>query len=854
MIASDTFVSSFGITSPGDVDAIERVAKAACQNGFAVVFNEPNSKKPICILMARQRKDADAAARDNAREVNDPNWERRRHACGIAHAITDPAEAVKVARRLIKQVGQVNLGVHVGRSRMLCIDADTLEQKNSFRKDWSEATGENKMSVEPTVISPGKMNTATDGSVKWVHKDGGHYWFTLPDDVNLAALDGKGILTADGEWVAIWGDKQVIVPPSIREEGPYRLVGQVTVAPQWLIERIYMLAEAHIARQQLQRARRQFEDDPIDGWSSETPWRELLEQDDWQATGLPDTCDCEIWTRPGGDASHAKSATAHELGCVKYDMAKGHGPLYLWTDNPPEFLRASGQRAFSKLQYLALRDHEGDTGAAMRTLGLKGLGGGEQDEYSALWTGGSGESETDNAVGLTQTHPQNHLTEPLVGTEVQHVQQPEPAQDAALAEEVEETKPVYPATLLEMAERISGMNLPIHLSSQMRQQAEQEWTREEHRRLKNASSAETIRVKMRMSVDQLSTVEEDDGEDLWRINGLWLQGQIAMLTAKYKAGKTTMMANLIRSLVDGVPFLDRFEVPELEGSVFMVNAEMTRRQFNRWMLESNIVNREKVYAFHVRDAGPAFGDITDPTRRDEFVALLNETGARVLILDPLNPLFAAAGIDENSSSEVASWFTALNDIVERTGVTEVMLVHHFGHDGSRARGSSKLMDAPDVLWTYTVEENRGRAQHGVDEEDDLLGDIEASQVRDPRYLAAVGRDVHLEKSLVRFNPDTRELSMPEGQNGQGMTARDVTAQRQQQAAQAASRRLVDLVRTNPGITSNAAHDSLGGNKTIYKRGKDEAVRAGQIRIECGGNRSQKLYLVDAQVTTSNTDE
>jgi hypothetical protein len=364
MIGNDRFTAAFGSVPAGDPEHLVRVAVAAVRHGFAIVVNEPGTKKPLCILTAREMKAADKEVQEAARQAGDTRWARRRHECGWAHAITDDKTARKVVTRLVKERGPVNLGVEVGRSRMLCVDVDTAAEKAAFLTAWSAETGEDKGLVPPTVVSPGRVNQ--EGT--WVHKDGGHYWFTLPEGVDLAALPGKGIVTGQGGWVAIFRDKQVIVPPSVRAEGPYQLVGQVEPAPQWLLDRITMEAEGHAERKRIQGARVQYDGDPIDGWSIQTPWADLLLQDGWTATGLPDRCDCPVWTRPG-DASTPKSATAHELGCTQYDMVCGHGPLHLWTDNPPEFLRAA-PKTLTKLDYVAFRDHQGDRRAAMDALSL----------------------------------------------------------------------------------------------------------------------------------------------------------------------------------------------------------------------------------------------------------------------------------------------------------------------------------------------------------------------------------------------------------------------------------------------------------------------------------------------------
>src|ERR1044072_1274156 len=141
MIANDTFSSVFGAVPSGDAEVLAKIAKAAVTAGFAVVVNEPGSKKPLCTLTARDSKRADQAAQDAARDRGDVNWTRRRHECGISHALTEPAVAERVVARMVKTHGHVNLGIEVGRSRVLVVDVDTAEQKQAFLAVWSDATG-----------------------------------------------------------------------------------------------------------------------------------------------------------------------------------------------------------------------------------------------------------------------------------------------------------------------------------------------------------------------------------------------------------------------------------------------------------------------------------------------------------------------------------------------------------------------------------------------------------------------------------------------------------------------------------------------------------------------------------------
>ena len=800
MIGNDQFVGCFGIVPAADDEALPALVRNAVRQGFAIVPVIPGGKKPICTLTARQAKAADLEAQATG---------KRRHDCGITHALTDPEKAATIIRRLAKERGAINIGVEIGGSRMVHVDADTATELAGFLEDWGQETGLDLTGRRPTVTTPGKIKVQQDGTEKWVHKDGGHFWFTVPEGLDLLTLPGSGSFCAESGWVATWKDHQALVPPSSRPEGAYVITGQVEPAPEWLLDRIQMYAHSYAERRDRQRDRIRHDGDPIDVWSATTAWADILGPDSWTDTGLPDNCGCPIWTRPG-DPGHPKSATAHELGCTRFDVDTGHGPLHVWTDNPPEFLaeamRETGKRTFTKLEYIAWRDHGGANHLAMRDLDLEFLGNGdEQAEVDALLDGlvsGTGEAPDRSDPGDPVPPGTTAGDDP----------------DDDLPDEFAELR-ANPKLKREVAQ--------LHLREQART-----W----YDRLRNHGPREELKSRIKAATDRLSTVPDDEDEVPWRIADLWQQGQTVLLSAQYKAGKTTLVLNVIRSLVDGKPFLGQFDTDPIERNVYVVNAEMTGRQFRRWLREAGIGNRDKVYAMHVREAGASAGNILDPTTRDLLIEELAEADAQVLILDPLNPLLSAGGVDENASTEVAKWFNALADVVERSPVEDVLLVHHFGHNGERGRGSSKFMDAPDALWTYTKGEYKGK--HAADDDDDLLGEIDSAA--EPRYLAAIGRDVDLAKSRVDFDASTRALFIPVVGAGPNRSAE--RAQRTEMQHEQLIGHLLSFVVANPGIRSGKLFQLVGGKKDRYGVALQDATDRGLI-INRGTDQAKSFYAV-----------
>lgn len=369
-----SFSTLFG-TSRENADLV-RIATNAVRAGYAVLPVEPGGKKPLCILTENQRRSADKKAALAARDAGFRGWMNIRHSnsgeCGVHHAITDDKVAQRVFKRLYEEHPDLNIAIEVGRSRVLCIDADNAADVTEFTSMWAEEAGVPQLrNMHPTVRSPGKI----DVNGEWTHKNGGHFHFYLPDDVDFSNAPTADPLKFGGA-VCYFKDRVLLVPPSVREEGPYVLNSDILPAPVWLIEAVQRHIDGNVERRKIQRDKVHADGDPIDVWSVDTPWAELLEPDGWNDAARFESCGCACWTRPG-PASNPKSLTAHELGCTRWDLEQGHGFAHVWTDDPPQWLRdyidATGSRSLSKLQWVAWRDHGGDIKAAMAELGLNAI-------------------------------------------------------------------------------------------------------------------------------------------------------------------------------------------------------------------------------------------------------------------------------------------------------------------------------------------------------------------------------------------------------------------------------------------------------------------------------------------------
>jgi len=93
---------------------------------------------------------------------------------------------------------------------------------------------------------------------------------------------------------------------------------------------------------------------------------------------------------------------------------------------------------------------------------------------------------------------------------------------------------------------------------------------------------------------------EPDPEQSYRVDRLAPAGARIMLNAQWKAGKSTLSANLIRALVDGEPFLGQFAVHHRADHLVLIDDELAEDTLRLWMREQKITTTEAVEVFALR--------------------------------------------------------------------------------------------------------------------------------------------------------------------------------------------------------------------------------------------------------------
>lgn len=260
---------------------------------------------------------------------------------------------------------------------------------------------------------------------------------------------------------------------------------------------------------------------------------------------------------------------------------------------------------------------------------------------------------------------------------------------------------------------------------QVEQQALRMWIADEARRIEQQRKAGAIEVPAPTSGAAFLALPDDPAR--YRIAGLLPVGGRVVVSAQFKSGKSVMMGNLLRSLVDGDPFLGQFEVSRVDGSVVLVDDELDERTLRRWLREQGIRDVERFEVVPLRGRVATF-DLTNDVIRAEWAHNLRKANCAFLIFDCLRPVLDAIGLSEDKES--GHFLVALDALARDAGIAEMAVVHHMGHSSERARGDSRLRDWPDAEWKIIRDSGA---------EDDPSA---------PRYFSAFGRDVDIKEGAL----------------------------------------------------------------------------------------------------------
>ena len=484
---------------------------------------------------------------------------------------------------------------------------------------------------------------------------------------------------------------------------------------------------------------------PGDDFNARTTWAELLTPRGW--TQVFSVANTTYWRRPG-----------KSIGISATTGRNDGDNLYVFSTST-EF---EAEKPYSKFAAFTHIEHAGDFKAAARHLRANGYG----------------------VPSIAPTIETNNVRHETAFLQVS----PNNSENESIQESIQ-NQPVKFLTIEEAAYNEELMRARI------RRQVKSELDKADAEKLYDGFIyVETLAEELELPITEVP----------WTIEGIFPKGANVTLTAQYKAGKTTLINNLAKSLADGTRFLNYFKAPEHEGRVVIFNYEVSENQYRRWMKDIAIERSEMVTLVHLR--GKAVPLKSDYVQK-EVVELLQTLNATTWIVDPFARAFTGSG-DENSNSDVSVFLDMLDIIKERAGVSNLVLPVHtgraqeFGID--RARGATRIDDWADVRW--------------------LL-----KKTDDGRFFSADGRDVMLEEQMLRYDDATRSLTLG------GSDARSARKANLEELWVAA-------VLEHPGSTTTAICTALGKryDDKALKAARDAAVRGKRVEFRTLG-RSDTWY-------------
>lgn len=188
---------------------------------------------------------------------------------------------------------------------------------------------------------------------------------------------------------------------------------------------------------------------------------------------------------------------------------------------------------------------------------------------------------------------------------------------------------------------------------------------------------------------------QEAGEIEWLVEGLLTKGGFSLMVGPPKAGKSTLVRQLIKSVAQGLPFLER---PIRKGKVLYLTFEeqpaILKKQFDAVGISPN-----DPIMIHT---GVVFGETMLEDLKDAII----EHEPELVVLDTLFDISQLESI--NNYKEVKVALAVIRKLARDTNC-HILGVHHTNKGGagnSSVMGSNAIHGAVDTLIRFHPEENR----------------------------------------------------------------------------------------------------------------------------------------------------
>ncbi|WP_419784297.1 AAA family ATPase [Maridesulfovibrio sp.] len=179
----------------------------------------------------------------------------------------------------------------------------------------------------------------------------------------------------------------------------------------------------------------------------------------------------------------------------------------------------------------------------------------------------------------------------------------------------------------------------------------------------------------------------------YQLARLFEAGELVVVFAPQKTGKSLLVVDMLLTLVGGGNFGDRLEAHE-KVFCLLVDAEMPGHKIRERLNNFSTVHPDGVDSLSIiplRDSGRCL-NLLDAKDQDWLYSRIKECGAKVVALDNLGKLVPANRESKPETWRILEkWLRGLN----KEGITTI-LVHHANKTGD-IRGTGKISDDADLV-------------------------------------------------------------------------------------------------------------------------------------------------------------
>ena len=309
--------------------------------------------------------------------------------------------------------------------------------------------------------------------------------------------------------------------------------------------------------------------------------------------------------------------------------------------------------------------------------------------------------------------------------------------------------------------------------------------------------------------DLETELADPEPEVEWTIDKLHSVGGNTTITAGFKVGRTTFMANLVRALADQEPFLGSHDVRSLNGRIAYWNFEVEQVQMKRMFRELGIGKPSSIWHLSLR--GHSL-NLLDDAAFAWALAEMKRQEIEVWVIDPFSGAYFG---DENDNSQINAFTKRLDEFKLEAGIKDLFMPVHTGRyveEGKeRARGGAKLDDWADSRWVL--------AKHAE------TGD---------RYFKAEGRRIAQDERELQFTRDDNRLSYS-----------TFNGTRRQKSGDVLQREVRAYIDTNPGCSQRDIEASISGNSGAIRAAIKRLIASFDIETTPGPRNATLHYACGA---------